>query len=223
MKKQSGNDSTLLRKLDLKRIVLYLIGMVVLALGLTLNTKTSLGASAIVSVPYTLSEAYGLNLGNMTLAIYAVFILVQIVLDRKHFVLILLQLPLSLVFTRFMNLFKAWIPYSSTIFALNVVVAVGAIALTATGAFLTIHMDLIPNPGDGFVSILSKVTGLELGRCKNLIDITCVCISAVIGLLNGKILMGIGVGTILSMVLVGLFLSWINKAFREKLLSYVQK
>ena len=39
-----------MNKLSFKRVLIYLIGMIVLALGLTLNTKTSLGASAIVSV-----------------------------------------------------------------------------------------------------------------------------------------------------------------------------
>lgn len=210
-------------KLRLKRILLYLLGMTVLALGLTLNTKTSLGASAIISVPFTLSEAYGLDLGNLTLAIYGLFIVVEILLDRKHFARILLQLPLSIVFTRFMNLFKAAIPYDGSVFVLNVVLAVAAIALTACGIFLTVHMDLIPNPGDGFVSALSKALHLELGRCKNAVDVCCVCISAVIGLLNGRLLLGIGFGTVLSMILVGVFLSLINRAFREKLLRFVQK
>ena len=212
-----------MKKLSFKRVLIYLIGMIVLALGLTLNTKTSLGASAIVSVPFTVSEAYGLDFGNMTFAIYALFIIVEIILDRRNIILTLLQLPLSIVFTRFMNIFKAVIPYSSSNLILNIAVAVVAIALTAAGAFLTIHMDLIPNPGDGLVSAISKKTGLELGRCKNCVDIGCVLVSAAVGLINGNILMGIGIGTVMSMVLVGRFLSLINRAFREKLLRFVNK
>ena len=34
------------------RIALYLIGIMVLALGITLNTKTNLGVSPIISMPY---------------------------------------------------------------------------------------------------------------------------------------------------------------------------
>lgn len=47
----------------------YLLGMVLLALGLTLNTKTGLGASAIVSVPFTVSQATGWNFGNLLLGV----------------------------------------------------------------------------------------------------------------------------------------------------------
>ena len=47
------------------RWVVYLVGMFVLAAGLTLNTKTGLGASAIVSVAHTISLCTGFTLGNI--------------------------------------------------------------------------------------------------------------------------------------------------------------
>ena len=39
------------------RIALYLIGIMVLALGITLNTKTNLGVSPIISMPLDRSSA----------------------------------------------------------------------------------------------------------------------------------------------------------------------
>ena len=42
---------------------LYTLGMLVLALGLTLNTKTGLGVSPIISVAFGVSEIWGLNFG----------------------------------------------------------------------------------------------------------------------------------------------------------------
>ena len=61
----------------------YLLGMVLLALGLTLNTKTGLGASAIVSVPFTVSQATGWNFGNLTLVVYCLFVVAQFILKGK--------------------------------------------------------------------------------------------------------------------------------------------
>lgn len=52
----------------------YLLGMALLALGLTLNTKTGLGASAIVSVPFTVSQATGWDFGDLTLAVYCLLV-----------------------------------------------------------------------------------------------------------------------------------------------------
>lgn len=79
----------------------YLLGMVLLALGLTLNTKTGLGASAIVSVPFTVSQATGLNFGNLTLVVYCLFVVAQFIIKGKNRQWIdVLQVPLSIVFTR---------------------------------------------------------------------------------------------------------------------------
>ncbi len=52
-------DSTKKKQMSM-RVVIYLFGMVLLALGITLNTQAGLGASAIVSVPYTISQGTGI-------------------------------------------------------------------------------------------------------------------------------------------------------------------
>ena len=62
------------------RILFYCIGLLVLALGLTLNTKTGLGVSPIISVAYSISEIFDHNFGNMTLALYSIFVLIELVL-----------------------------------------------------------------------------------------------------------------------------------------------
>lgn len=91
-------------------------GLLILALGIILNTKSGLGVSPIISVAYSISTIWELNFGNTTFLLYTVFVLVEIVIHlmrkEKPAILLLdaLQLPLSLIFTRFMNLFSAWIP-----------------------------------------------------------------------------------------------------------------
>lgn len=72
---------------QLTRGIIYLMGLAILALGITLNTKTGLGVSPIIAVAYAVSELWGTDFGNTVL-----------------------QIPLSIVFTRFMNLYVAVIP-----------------------------------------------------------------------------------------------------------------
>ena len=64
------------------RWVLYTLGMLVLALGLTLNTKTGLGVSPIISVAFGVSEIWGLNFGDVTFLLYGLFVAGQIALER---------------------------------------------------------------------------------------------------------------------------------------------
>lgn len=92
------------------RILVYVVGMFILALGLTLNTKANLGVSPIISVPYSISQITGLNFGDLTFVVYAIFVVVQIIIhirlkNHKRIVSDILQLPLSLIFTRLLNIF----------------------------------------------------------------------------------------------------------------------
>lgn len=52
------------------RGLIYLMGMVILAFGITLNTKTGLGVSPIISIAYCVSEILDWNFGNTTMGLY---------------------------------------------------------------------------------------------------------------------------------------------------------
>ena len=83
------------------RWIFYILGMVVLAAGITLNTKTGLGVSPIISVAYCVSQIFELNFGDMTFVLYGIFVVVQLFLrERRERLATLLQFPLSLVFSR---------------------------------------------------------------------------------------------------------------------------
>lgn len=201
------------------RFGLYLLGMLLLALGLTLNTETGLGASAIVSIPFTLSEGLGLNFGDLTLLAYCVLVAAQFVVKGKNRTWVdLLQLVVSLIFTRFLNVFKAVTPYKSGFLPADIALLVLAILLTGAGAAMTVDMQLVPNPGDGIVNSLAQRFGKELGLCKNCFDLGCVTVSLVIGLVFGNALLGIGLGTILSMIGVGRAIAAFNALCKHPLL-----
>ncbi len=144
------------RKSTVLRIVFYISGLLVLALGIILNTKSGLGVSPIISVAYSISTIWHFNFGNTTFALYAVFVLIQLILhttrnlrQRKTtdkalepavhrslpliLLMDLLQLPLSLIFTRFMNLFSAWIPAPENKLGLQLILLLFAGHLVGVG------------------------------------------------------------------------------------------
>ena len=94
------------------------------------------------------------------------------------------------------------------------------ILLAGIGAAMTVDMQLIPNPGDGIVSSLADRFGRELGLCKNCFDAFCVVCSLAIGLAFGNPLLGIGLGTVLSMLGVGHVIYFFNRAAKAKLLQW---
>lgn len=68
------------------RIVFYVAGLLILALGIILNTKSGLGVSPIISVAYSIATIGGFNFGNITFLLYSAFVVVEIVLHifRNH-------------------------------------------------------------------------------------------------------------------------------------------
>ena len=202
------------------RWAIYLLGMCVLALGITLNTKTGLGVSPIISVAFCISELFSLNFGDMTFLLYALFVVVQLFLrDRRERIPTLLQLVVSLLFSRLLNLFAALIPYQSGEHSLpaNLLLLALAILCTGAGVSLTVNMALVPNPGDGIVQAIAQKVGWSQGFAKNVFDIGCVIVTVLTGLALAGHLVGIGLGTVLAMLGVGRAVALTNYLFKSRM------
>lgn len=210
------------RKL-INRLLSYGLGIVILALGITLNTKTGLGVSALVSIAYTVANAWNLNFALMTFLLYTCFALIEVGLKwgflpqlRKVIWKDLLQIPFSLAFSLLLNVFGGIIPVAEHVGA-QIVMLVLAIVCTGIGAAMIVDMHLIPNPADGLAQTLGMVTKKGMGLGKNLLDCSCVGISAVIGFVARGRLIGIGIGTIAAMIGVGRVVALFNRCFETKL------
>jgi uncharacterized membrane protein YczE len=205
------------------RIFFYILGICTLALGLTLSTKTKLGASAIIAVAFSISEISGIQLGDATFILYCFFIAVEIVLHllpgkrapsdkRKALIIDVLQLPFSVFFTRLLNVYAAWIPVPEQL-PVRITVLVLAIVLIGVGAALTLDMRLVASPGDGIVQAISDRSGLELGLTKNIVDVCCVVFTCLLTLVCVRHIIGIGIGTLAGMLGTGRVIAIFNRMF----------
>ena len=231
------------------RVLFYLLGLLVLALGLTLNTKVGLGVSPIISVSFSVSTIWGFNFGNTTLALYALFVIAQIALHlfqyrrscagpegerlapskridlRTALLLDALQFPLSLVFTRVLNLFSSWIPdlqraYAGAFpgsLAGRLLFLCLAIALTGVGAAASLNMRLVPNPGDGIVQAIADTVGKGVGFTKNCFDVCNISVTLAISFAFAGRLTGVGVGTVVAVVGVGRVIAAFNHIFGRRM------
>mgnify|MGYP000603589825 CR=1 FL=1 len=73
----------------LKRYLLFLVGLFVNALGVSLVTKANLGTSPISSIPYVLSLNFPFTLGNFTI-FFSIFLIFKIYLYHIFIILHLL-------------------------------------------------------------------------------------------------------------------------------------
>ena len=214
------------------RVLFYLMGLLVLAAGLTLNTKAGLGVSPIISVAYSVSVIAGQNFGDMTFILYGVFVVAEMAIHLirgrkagwgKLWPALLkdaLQFPLSLVFTRFLNVFSGAIPdFAGAGMAARLLVLACAIACTGVGAALSLNMQLIPNPGDGIVQAVAGCIGRSVGFTKNCVDLCSICVTCILGLTLAREIVGIGLGTVLAMAGVGRVIALFNHFTYRRILE----
>lgn len=221
------------------RGIFYALGLLTLALGLMINTKTGLGVSPIISVAYSTSVYLGSNFGNTTFVMYIIFVIVQMILHvirwqqrkkiepdelehagkmdlRLTLLADLLQIPLSMVFTRFLNLFSALLPeLSERAFPVRILWLCMAIVLTGIGAAVSLNMRLIPNPGDGIVQAIADCIHKSVGFTKNCFDLLNICITLTISLVLIGEITGIGLGTVVAVIGVGRVIAVFNHFFQK--------
>ncbi len=217
-----------------RRFFIYAAGLIVLALGLVLNTKSGLGVSPILSIAYGISQIWSVSFANVTLVMYLIFVVLEILIHTymhrgiKQIIADVLQIPLSIVFTRFMKVFSIFIPELSFDgksivyeYTIRFIVLLTGLILTGTGAATSLNMRIVPNPGDGIVQAIADRIGKSVGFTKNCIDICCVAFTIVGSLILTGHIYGVGPGTIVAVILVGRTIAIYNSLMRNRLLETV--
>lgn len=205
-------------KEQLSRAVIYFLGLIVLALGIVLNTKTLLGVSPIISIPYNVCQIGHFNLGITVFIFYCLCVLVEAVLKGKKFrACDLLQIPMSLVTSMFINLFDQYLNLHPATLTGKFLVLVAAVLVTGIGAATMVNMKLIPNPADALAAAIGEKIHRDMGLGKNIFDLTCFCTSAVIGLVFTGHIIGIGIGTLFVVIFTGRVIAVYNSLLKDKM------
>ena len=211
--KKAGTDLPLAARLPI-----YLAGLTILCLGLVLSTKTGLGVSPISSVPYCVSQLSGISLGNCTIILYILFILLQLILTGHFSLKIILQLPVTLGIGRLVDWFDQLLAFRAENLLTGIALLLLAICFIAMGVTLSVGMDMVPNTADGMVDVIARKLGREFGKVKTVFDLSMMCLTILISLIAAGHLIGIGVGSVLSALgvgrVAGLFRRWLKKPLR---------
>ena len=175
-----------------KRSVWYIIGLNCIALSVVLNIRFDLGVAAFSSVMYAISEIYHISLGMASIICYLIFVVLQCLMSKKVTLVFILEVPLSIVFGLLaFGLAARFVCFCLTMF------------LTAVGVYLCVKSKMVLAPTEGIVNTISEVFHLRFSAVKNAFDISMVIISALLCLLNHSSFYGLGVGTVLSALLLG--------------------
>ena len=189
----------------LKRYIVFLIGLFINSLGVSLITKADLGTSPISSIPYVLSLNFPFTLGQFTIAFSLLLILIQLVILRRNFKAEhLLQIPISILFGYFIDLTMVMLFFvdPQTYLSSVVYLLIGCVIL-GFGVYTEVLADVAMLPGESFVRAVSSTWKTEFGSTKVAFDVSLAVIAAVLSLLFAHRLDGVREGTIIAALLVG--------------------
>ena len=183
------------------RIFAYIVGLLIMTLGVAISVKSNLGVSPVSSIPYTITCVAGLEMGKATIVFHAALVLIQILLLRKAFqAKNLLQIFAGILFgyfTTFRNSLMVYFPDPT---------------------------NLIPRLA--MMLAISKVIKKPFPTVKIAFDIGMVVISLITCLICLHSLGSVGIGTIVAAVPVGTELRWITRKCctrRDRILCAAKK
>ena len=198
----------------LKRYIIFLIGLFVNSLGVSLITKANLGTSPISSIPYVLSLNFPLTLGNFTIIFSLLLIFLQLMILRKNFKTeYYLQIPVSILFGYFIDftmILLAFVQpesYPSKIIYL----LIGCVIL-GFGVYIEVLADVVMLPGESFVRAIVQTWNREFGSTKVCFDVSMAVIAAVLSFVLAHRLDGVREGTVIAALLVGFLARQFGKA-----------
>ena len=184
----------------IKRYFFFILGLIINSFGVAFITKSALGTSQISSIPYVLSLKFtNLSFGQTTFIFNMLFILIQLLILKKDFRPIqFLQIAANILFSSFidvsMTLLTGLNPQTIPLRTLSLLVGCA-----------------IKVPGEGIVHAMARVSGMEFGKVKIRFDVTLIVMATLLSFLFFHKLNGIGLGTIISAVLVGPMISFVNR------------
>lgn len=203
---------------SINRIIIYICGIFLLALGGVLAIKSNLGASPVSSLPLSISKVSSISLGAAAAILFTIYVGMQIILLKRDFKMIqLLQIVFAILFGQIMNFFNLIININVDSFYIRIFICILSFFITSLGIVFTITADIVPVAPDGLSQAISKKARIDFGKAKIYFDCVIVILSGSILLFNGKGLDGLGIGTILSALLVGRIVAYINKSLKHKI------
>lgn len=197
----------------IRRYLLLLAGLAVMAFGVAFSIKASLGTSPISSVPYVVSLFAPLTVGTATIIMHCVFILLQIlILRKKYHPIQLMQLPVAFFFG-YLTDFGVWAVQGITCdhYLQQWLVCLIGIFLVAVGVSLEVKAGVVVLAGEGVVLAICKVLPVKFGYMKVGFDVTLVAVACVLSFVFTGRLQGVREGTVAAALLVGLIAKQLGK------------
>ncbi|QVK21064.1 hypothetical protein KHQ82_01655 [Mycoplasmatota bacterium] len=203
----------------MKKLVVYIFGLFLLALGVSFSSKSNLGLSAVSALPYALGNVWGISFGNATILTHLVYVGSQVFILRKQFKKrYLLQIPFGILFGVFIDLTGMLLIFSTPdVYLFRVILQLASIMFISFGLLFIIVPHIVDSTAEGFIRAITIRYNKDFGRVKLIHDIITSTSALLIGLVFLNDIVIIREGTIISALLVGPIIGVLIKTYKESI------
>ena len=199
------------------RMAMYLAGVVILALGMVVQTESGLGVASLTCFAQVIADILGTSLGSMITATYCTYIVAQALILRRQFQpRILLEVFFSAVIGIFTDFFMAVMPIHPEGLPAQVATMVFSLVLISFGVSLVVNMGVVPNAPDGLVQVISEKLRCRFGDVKVVFDMSHVVVALVLSWTVLHTIDAFGVTTVIAALFLGKFINVMNGLFAAK-------
>lgn len=202
------------------RLIIYICGIFFISLGCVIAIKSKMGVSPMSSLPFSIERVSNISMGVASAIMFCIYVLIQILILKKDFKIIqLLQVIFAIVFGQIIDFLNNLINVDINNFATQMTFCLISVVIVAIGISLTLKAKIVPLAPDGLSYTISTKYDIEFGKVKMCFDGIVIGIAVLILLVNGKTLNGIGIGTIISALMVGRTVQIINNFITKRELA----
>ncbi|UOQ44776.1 YitT family protein [Halobacillus salinarum] len=191
-----------------QRATYYILGIIVLTLGIALTIQSHMGTSPFDALLVGLYRTFGLTIGSWEIVVGFSMILFNAIAERR--IPELIALATSLLTGAFIDVWvftiNNWI--HPQVFSMQMLCLLAGMVISALGISINLQADFAPNPFDRTMLVVTKMTGWNVGFSRAVISVVLVTAAFFFG-------GAIGIGTLI----IALFSGTIIHFF----MAYVQK
>ena len=209
----------------IERYGILVIALEFMTMGIIFTIHGNLGITPISCPVYVLSLGFSPTLGEFTIAMHVLFVIIQIILLRTKFEYIqLLQIPLGIIFGILIdvNNYIMGNIYPSSYFGKLIFICIGSFSC-AIGVSIEVTVKTVLIAGEGLLLAIITVFNLPLGKTKIAFDSSLLLISVIISLYLFGEIKGVREGTIIAAFLVGFFAGYTTPVIGPFLLNILYR
>ncbi|MDR1869817.1 MAG: DUF6198 family protein [Treponema sp.] len=202
-----------------RRVLLYLLGNFVLALGVAVAVKSDLGITPVNSIAFVASRVFFIDHGLMTALVYCGYVLIQFAILRREFHPSgFLQIGVAMLFGLFVSLCNRILSFPTPeTYWVRILLMLASVVIIALGILLYLRADLLPQPAEGLMLAIQKKTRWKLHNIKIIFDFTVVAVAAALSLITVQRIIGVREGTLIAMLGVGKVMGFLSGPLGKKI------